>query len=82
MKKSPLVNWTKVTAAYPKRNCNREEFCRRYGVSLSTLEYHLRRAGVGFGKRGSRFVSVTPEVETPAEVTLELPAGIKLMIRR
>lgn len=67
-------NWSKLTAAYLTRTCSQEEFCKRHGVSSSTLSYQVNKAG-----RRPKFL---PQLELSPEIVLELPAGVKLTIRR
>ena len=74
MKRRSDAEWTKLLADYSKKQVSAAEFCRKTGVSLTTLNYRLRRGA----KPG--FVRVEPQAAE--KVTVELPAGIKLTIER
>ena len=73
-------DWPKLLKLYHKRSSSRAAFCKQHGVTLSTLDYHLRRV-----KSSTSFVAaplVTGALETAGEIVLELPGGIKLTVRR
>lgn len=73
-------DWPKLLKLYHRRSSSRAAFCKQHGVTLSTLDYHLRR-----GKSASAFVAaplVNDSIGTASEMVLELPGGIKLTVRR
>lgn len=75
LKRKP--NWPKLAIEYFNRDCTQEEFCNRHGVKASTLSYHVQKMAAK-----PSFLPALREAEPAAEIVLELPAGMKLIIRR
>ena len=69
--------WPELAIAYFNRDCTQAEFCKRHGVKPSTLSYHVKKTAAK-----PKFLPALRVEEPSTEILLELPAGIKLTIRR
>ncbi|MDD2942725.1 MAG: hypothetical protein PHC51_07150 [bacterium] len=71
-------NWASVVEEYQQRDCTQEEFCRKRGINPGCLSYHLTKHRKS--KTGFLPVPFVPAAES-REVVIELPAGVRILIR-
>lgn len=85
--------WRDLVKAYGKRSCTRDEFCRRHGVAVSTLDWWRRKFdGKASTARvqkiapstGLNFIDLTPSpADRPGwDIELDLGTGLVLRLRR
>ena len=64
--------WRALLTAYANRTVTQEEFCRKHGISVGALSYHLRKVAES-GKPASEVIELkAPEVTSEPFLPLDL----------
>ncbi len=75
----------RVAGLYRTSGMGRSEFCRKHGISLSTLSRHLKKlnlAGELRKKEPSRLVAVGLEVPSSSDVAVKPASGLTVCLSK
>ena len=73
----------RLVGLYGTSGMGRSEFCRSHGISLSTLDRHLKKSSGDLGhKQPSRLVPVELAVPSSSDVTVKPASGLAVWLSK
>jgi hypothetical protein len=77
-------DWSSLVSLYENSGLSLGGFCKSHGLAPSTFRYHVEKYSGKPKKRSKKFYPLVPvreSSESVKEISLDLPHGIRLVIR-